>query len=67
MKINGGMALPTYGCESKRMDLDTQSSDVLLLKLAGQVTLHEGRLHLKRSARTQKTQVAPVERRKLWK
>ena len=64
MKMGGSMALATYGCERKRMDLDTQSSDVLLFEFSRQMTLHEGRLHLRMSARIQRPQVAPVEPRK---
>jgi hypothetical protein len=37
----GGYA---YGRETKRVDLDTESSDVLLLELTSQVTLDEGGL-----------------------
>ena len=50
MKMRGGETLATYGCEGKRMDLDTQSSDVLLLEFSCQVTLHEGCLRSRTSA-----------------
>lgn len=33
-----------YCCETKRVDLNTKSSDVLLLELSSQVALDEGRL-----------------------
>ena len=42
--MDGGVTLATYGCERKRMDLDTQSSDVLLFEFSCQMALHEGRL-----------------------
>ena len=58
------MAFVTYGCEGKRMDLDTQSSDILLFEFSRQMTLHEGCLHLRMSARIQRTQVAPAEQKK---
>ena len=37
-------ALLTYGGETKRVDLDTESRDVLLLELSGQMALDEGGL-----------------------
>lgn len=41
----------TYGGESERVDLNTESSDVLLLELSSQVTLDEGGLDRTRSQR----------------
>jgi hypothetical protein len=38
---DGGYA---YGREAERVDLNTESSDVLLLELTSQVTLDEGGL-----------------------
>jgi len=34
----------TYGSEAKRVDLDTERGNVLLLELSGQMTLDEGGL-----------------------
>lgn len=34
----------TYGAEAERVDLDTESGDVLLLEFTSQVTLDEGGL-----------------------
>jgi hypothetical protein len=38
------MRVVTYGAESKRVNLDTKSSDILLLKLSSQVSLDESGL-----------------------
>jgi hypothetical protein len=48
----------TYRCEAERVDLDTESSDVLLLELSRQVALDEGGLLIKRLA-TASLQTAP--------
>lgn len=37
-----------YGGEVQRVDLDTESGDVLLLELTSQVALDEGGLYLNR-------------------
>ena len=46
----------TYCGEAERVDFDTESRDVLLLKLASQMALHEGGLQ-----NTQLARVLPSE------
>lgn len=44
--LDGVRGVETYGGEGERVDLDTESSDVLLLELSSQVTLDEGGLEI---------------------